>query len=144
MLRDPGQAEDFAHESFIRAFCKIHTFRGKAALSTWLHRLTTNVVLGSFRQKRLETISLDEIPADVQLSKSARPDSQARRILDRIDLKAAINLLPERCKTAFLLHDVQGYKHTEVASILGCSVGNSKSQLHRARKRLRGILADPR
>jgi RNA polymerase sigma-70 factor, ECF subfamily len=89
-------------------------------------------------------MSLDAIAADVQLCESTRPDLQSRRILDRIDLKAAINLLPAKCKTAFLLHDVQGYKHTEVASILGCSLGNSKSQLHRARKRLRGILADPR
>jgi RNA polymerase sigma-70 factor, ECF subfamily len=144
MIRDPVQAEDLAQESFVRAFCKIHTFRGEAAVSTWLYRLTTNVVLGSFRKNDSKTVSLDEIAADVHLADPHRPDLLSRRILDRIDLKTAVDLLPDSCKMAFLLHDVEGYRHKEVASILGCSVGNSKSRLHRAHKRLRGMLGDYR
>jgi RNA polymerase sigma-70 factor, ECF subfamily len=73
-----------------------------------------------------------------------RSDLQSRGILDRIDLKAAVDLLPDSCKMAFLLYDVQGYRHEEVANILGCSAGNSKSQPHRARTRLRGMLGDRR
>jgi RNA polymerase sigma-70 factor, ECF subfamily len=142
MIRDPVQAEDLAQESFVRAFCKIHTFRGEAALSTWLYRLTTNVVLGSFRQNRLKPVSLDEIATDAQLPRANRPHLQTRRISDCIDLKAAVDVLPENYRMAFLLHDVEGYMHKEVASILGCSVGNSKSRLYQAHKRLRGMLGD--
>src|SRR5258708_30362466 len=90
MLKDPVQAEDLAQESFVQAFCKIHTFRGEAALSTWLYRLTTNVVLASFRQNRSKVISLDEIAMDVQLTKPNRPDVQSCRIVNRIDLKGAV------------------------------------------------------
>jgi len=142
MVRDPIQAEDLAQESFIRAFRKIHTFRGEAALSTWLYRLTTNVVLGSFRQSRSKAVCLDDIAADC--AEPSRLDTESLRMFDRIDLKAAVDLLPDCWKTAFLLHDVQGYRHKEVARILGCSVGNSKSRLHRAHKRLRGMLGDRR
>jgi RNA polymerase sigma-70 factor (ECF subfamily) len=144
MIRDPVQAEDLAQESFVRAFCRIHTFRGEATLSTWLYRLTTNVVLASFRQNRLQAGSLDEFATDVPITEPNRPDLQSRGIVDGIDLKAAVDLLPDSCKMAFLLHDVEGYKHKEVASILGCSVGNSKSRLYRAHKRLRGMLGDLR
>jgi RNA polymerase sigma-70 factor, ECF subfamily len=144
MLRDPVQAEDLAQESLVRAFCKIHTFRGEAALSTWLYRLTTNVVLATFRQNRLKTVTLDYLSAEVQPADFDPPDLHSRRIFDSIDLKAAIALLPHGCKVAILLHDVQGYRHKEIAKILGCSVGNSKSQLHRAHKRLRVLLGDRR
>jgi RNA polymerase sigma-70 factor, ECF subfamily len=144
MVRDPAQAEDLTQESFVRAFCRIHTFRDDAALSTWLYRLTTNVVLGSFRHNRSKAVSLEEIATNVPAAEPNRSDLQSRRILDRIAIRAAVDLLSDRCKTAFLLHDVQGYKHKEIARILGCSVGNSKGQLHRARKSLRGILGEHR
>jgi RNA polymerase sigma-70 factor, ECF subfamily len=142
MVRDPAQAEDLTQETFIQVYRKIHTFRGEAAFSSWLYRLTTNLVLMSFRQKTPVSASLDQINFDAKLEfpELAKPDAQLSGLFDRLNLQAAVPLLPRRCKAAFLLHDVQGYTHTEIAAILGCSVGASKSYLCRAHKRLRLLL----
>ena len=142
MVRDPAQAEDLTQETFIQVYRKIHTFRGEAAFSSWLYRLTTNLVLMSFRQRTPASASLDQINSDPKLKfpELAKPDVQLSGLFDRLNLRAAVPLLPRRCKAAFLLHDVQGYTHTEVAAILGCSVGASKSYLCRAHKRLRALL----
>jgi RNA polymerase sigma-70 factor (ECF subfamily) len=144
MLRDPFEAEDLTQETFVLLLRKIHTFRGESAFSSWLHKLTTNLVLMRFRKKIPPSASLDEISANTENGEPRNeiggPDLNLSGLFDRINLKAAIDLLPLGCKTTFILHDVEGYEHKEIAGILGCSVGNSKSQLHRARKRLRKLL----
>ena len=144
MLRDPFEAEDLTQETFVLLLRKIHTFRGESAFSSWLHKVTTNLVLMSFRKKVFQPASLDEISGHAEsgetLGEIGGPDPYLAGLFDRINLQAAIDLLPAGCKTTFILHDVEGYEHKEIAGILGCSVGNSKSQLHRARKRLRKLL----
>jgi RNA polymerase sigma-70 factor (ECF subfamily) len=146
MLRDPFEAEDLTQEAFILLLRKIHTFRGESAFSSWLYKLTTNLVLMRFRKKTFPSASLDEISASAENgempSELGQPDLHLSGLFDRINLQAAIDLLPAGCKTTFILHDVEGYEHKEIAGILGCSVGNSKSQLHRARKRLRKLLRE--
>jgi RNA polymerase sigma-70 factor (ECF subfamily) len=146
MLRDPIEAEDLTQETFILLLRKIHTFRGESAFSSWLYKLTTNLVLMRFRKKTFSSTSLDEIGANAERgetpSELGQPDQYLSGLFDRINLQAAIDLLPAGCKTTFILHDVQGYEHKEIAGILGCSIGNSKSQLHRARKRLRKLLRE--
>jgi len=144
MLRDPFEAEDLTQDTFVLLLRKIHTFRGESAFSSWLYKLTTNLVLMRFRNKVSQPESLDEISANAEngetFSELGQPDLYLSGLFDRVNLQAAIDLLPAGCKTTFILHDVEGYEHKEIAGILGCSVGNSKSQLHRARKRLRKLL----
>jgi RNA polymerase sigma-70 factor, ECF subfamily len=145
MLGDPVEAEDLAQEAFLQLFRKIHTFRGESAFSSWLHRLTANVVLMSFRKKKVATTSLDEITNADEESGTPRheigsPDLRLSGLFDRINLQTAIEQLSQGYRQMFILHDVQGYEHNEVARILRCSTGNSKSQLHKARKRLRELL----
>jgi RNA polymerase sigma-70 factor (ECF subfamily) len=145
MLGDPVEAEDLAQEAFLQLFRKIHTFRGESAFSSWLHRLTANVVLMSFRKRKAVTTSLDEmirVDEDNEIPRHdiGTADLRLTGLFDRIDLQTAIEQLPEGYKTMFILHDVHGYEHNEIAQIFGCSIGNSKSQLHKARKRLRELL----
>lgn len=145
MLRDPVEAEDLTQEAFIQVFRKIHTFRGESAFSSWLHRLTANIVLMHFRKKKLMSTSLDEITTNDQENSGPHnefgvPDLRLNGLFDRINLQTAIDQLPPGYKAMFLLHDVQGYDHHEIAEILGCSIGTSKSQLHKARKRMRELL----
>jgi RNA polymerase sigma-70 factor, ECF subfamily len=141
MLANPTEAEDLAQEVFVQLFRKIGSFRGESAFTTWLHRMTVNQVLMHFRKRgvRLEqtTEEGDEL-ADVVQSGTERP--QAMPVVDRIALDAAIAQLPPGYRSAFVLHDIEGYEHEEVARLLGCSVGTSKSQLHKARLKLRGLL----
>ena len=149
MTGDPVEAEDLTQEAFLQVFRKIHTFRGESAFSSWLHRLTANLVLMRFRRKRPVSLSLDEMtrPNDEKGHHAFEigiPDQRLSGLFDRIDIHAALDQLPQGYKSMFLLHDVQGYEHNEIASMLGCSVGNSKSQLHKARKRLRELLHDAR
>jgi len=146
MLGDPTEAEDLAQEAFLQLFRKIHTFRGESAFSSWLHRLTANVVLMSFRRRKPLTTSLDEVvkPDDdreMPRHEIGGPDLRLSGMYDRINLQAAIEVLPEGYRLMFLLHDVHGYEHNEIAQMLHCSIGNSKSQLHKARKRLRMLLS---
>jgi len=145
MLGDPTEAEDLAQEAFLQLFRKIHTFRGESAFSSWLHRLTANVVLMSFRRKKAVTTSLDEMTriddeSEVPRHEVGSADLRLAGVFDRINLQTAIDQLPEGYRTMFILHDVHGYEHNEIAQIFGCSIGNSKSQLHKARKRLRELL----
>jgi RNA polymerase sigma-70 factor, ECF subfamily len=146
MLGDPVEAEDLAQEAFLQLFRKIHTFRGESAFSSWLHRLTANVVLMSFRRRKPVTSSLDELvrideESEVPRFEIGGPDPRLSGVYDRFNLQAALDGLPEGYRLMFLLHDVHGYEHNEIARILDCSIGNSKSQLHKARKRLRLLLA---
>jgi RNA polymerase sigma-70 factor (ECF subfamily) len=145
MIGDPVEAEDLTQEAFLQLFRKIQTFRGESAFSSWLHRLTANIVLMRFRKKRPTVISLEELTgSDNQKDRPAleigSPDLRLTGLFDRVNLHAALDQLPHGYKSMFLLHDVHGYEHKEIASMLGCSVGNSKSQLHKARKRLRELL----
>jgi RNA polymerase sigma-70 factor (ECF subfamily) len=145
MLGDPVEAEDLAQEAFLQLFRKIHTFRGESAFSSWLHRLTANVVLMSFRKKKVVVASLDEMTRindedSVPRWEIGGLDVRLVGVFDRVNLQTAVEQLPEGYKRMFVLHDVHGYEHNEIAEILHCSVGNSKSQLHKARKRLRELL----
>jgi len=149
MSGDPVEAEDLTQEAFLQLFRKIHTFRGESAFSSWMHRLTANIVLMRFRKKRPVSVSLEEMTRpddekDRPAFEIGVPDLRLTGLFDRINLHAALEQLPRGYKSMFLLHDVHGYEHNEIASMLGCSVGNSKSQLHKARKRLRELLHEVR
>jgi len=147
MLRDPFEAEDLTQETFVLVLRKIHTFRGESAFSSWLYRLATNLVLMRFRKKTPESTSLNETDEAAKGSDLSSEigglDPHLSGLFDRLNIQAAVDLLPAGCKTTFILHDVEGYQHKEIAGILGCSVGNSKAQLHRARTRLRKMLREP-
>ncbi|MDQ3179767.1 MAG: RNA polymerase sigma factor [Acidobacteriota bacterium] len=140
MTSNPTEAEDLTQEVFIQLFRKIGSFRGDSAFSTWLHRLTVNQVLMHFRRRSVKnekTSNDGEIPEQIMPG----TENQARMpVLDRIALTRAVEELPPGYKSVFMLHDVEGYEHEEVARILGISVGTSKSQLHKARLKLRGLL----
>jgi RNA polymerase sigma-70 factor (ECF subfamily) len=142
MLRDPAEADDAAQDVFVCVFRKINTFRGESAFSSWLYRLTTNSVLMRFRKKKHTWISLEERGDDdgASYSEIEAVDLNLSGVLDRIDFQSAIAVLPNGYKTAFVLHDIQGYDHREIAKMFGYSTGNSKSQLHKARLRLRSLL----
>ena len=145
MLGDPTAAEDLTQDVFLQLFRKIDTFRGESAFSTWLHRMSVNIVLMRFRKKQIAETSLDTI-TDPEGESSAPPkefggpDLRLNGVIDRITLQAAINELPPGYKAIFVLHDIQGYSHNEIAEMFGCSAGNSKSQAHKARMRLRELL----
>jgi RNA polymerase sigma-70 factor (ECF subfamily) len=140
MTGNTAEAEDLTQEAFLQLYRKISTFRGESAFSTWLHRLAVNVVLMHLRKKGLQQISLDE--PDTSQDEPVKRDygSDDRRLtgsVDRIGLQKAIADLPPGYRAVFVLHDVEGYEHNEIAEIMKCSVGNSKSQLHKARMKLR-------
>jgi RNA polymerase sigma-70 factor (ECF subfamily) len=146
MTRNPALAEDLTQDVFLQVFRKIHTFRAESAFSTWLHRLAVNIVLMRRRVKALNETSLDATDKDkedgnaVRLKEMGSPDLRLAGIPDRMNLKRALDQLPHGYKVVFLLHDVEGYEHHEIAEALGFSIGNSKSQLHKARMRLRTLL----
>jgi len=147
MVGNPAGAEDLAQEAFLQLFRKIQTFRGESAFSTWLHRLTVNVVLMRLRRKNVLETSLDELGEQDEESGSPRreigtPDLTLSGSVDRVNLERAVGQLPPGYRAVFLLHDVEGYEHNEIADMLGCSIGNSKSQLHKARTRLRDLLQE--
>ena len=141
MTQDMAEAEDVTQEVFVLLFRKIGGFRGESAFTTWLHRLTVNQVLMRFRKNkaRREDALEDE---EIRPHESVRPSSpKASQLIDRLSLESAIAKLPPGYRAAFILHDIEGYEHEEVARILGCAVGTSKSQLHKARTKLRKLLA---
>jgi RNA polymerase sigma-70 factor (ECF subfamily) len=147
MVSNTAEAEDLVQEAFLQLFRKIHTFRGESAFSTWLHRLAVNVVLMRLRKKGLPETSLEEATEPDEESGTPRkdigaPDPTLAGSIDRVNLERAIDELPPGYKQVFVLHDIQGYEHNEIAELMGCSVGNSKSQLHKARLRLRELLQE--
>ncbi|MDE2757728.1 MAG: RNA polymerase sigma factor [Acidobacteriota bacterium] len=145
MVRDPAEAEDLSQEAFMQLFRKIGTFRGDSAFSTWLHRLTVNIILMRIRKKGLVQVSLDQDRDDGQdlpPREYGSEDIDLLGLVDRITLEKAIAALPKGYRTVFVLHDIEGYEHNEIARIMGCSVGNSKSQLFKARLKLRSLLAE--
>jgi RNA polymerase sigma-70 factor, ECF subfamily len=143
MSGNPAEADDLSQAAFLQLFRRISTFRGESSFSTWLHRVVVNVVLMHLRKRgrrraledgwdtsRDETVERDYGDDDRRLAGS----------VDRLAITKAIEDLAPSCRTVLVLHDVEGYKHNEIAEIMKCSVGNSKSQLHRARLRLREVL----
>ena len=140
MTGNVAEAEDLAQEAFIQLYRKIGSFRGESAFTTWLHRLTVNQVLMHFRKKgvRLEQTT-DDGDVPVQVVKGTENPNQMP-VIDRIALERAIDKLPPGYRAVFVLHDVEGHEHEEIAKLLGCSVGTSKSQLHKARMKLRTLL----
>ena len=144
MVGNVAEAEDLTQEAFLQLHRKIATFRGDSAFSTWLHRLAINVVLMHLRKKGLPEVSLDEA-LEPQHEDGPRKDIGARDnvlagSIDRVNLERAIESLPPGYRIIFVLHDVEGYEHNEIAEMMGCSIGNSKSQLHKARMKLRELL----
>jgi RNA polymerase sigma-70 factor, ECF subfamily len=144
MIRNPAEAEDLTQQAFLQLFRKIGTFRGESGFSTWLHRVTVNVVLMHLRRKRLKENPIEgpNRPGSdhENVPEQCLGDSSMFRAVERLNLKRAISRLPPGYKQQFLLSDVLGYEHSEVARHLGCSIGCSKSQLHKARKRLQRLL----
>ncbi len=142
MLRDSDEAEDATQDVFVCVWRKIDTFRGESAFSSWLYRLTTNSVLMRFRKKKNNLMPLEESNKDDETSyiDIGAPDLNMSGLLDRLDIQTALEVLPHGYKTAFVLHDIHGYVHREIAALHGHSVGNSKSQLHKARLQLRKLL----
>jgi len=148
MLGNPEDAEDVTQEIFLQLFRKAHTFRGEANFSTWLHRLTVNTVLMQMRRHRRwrgAVTSLDAAPGSEEgmsdvLKRVSVLAGSATNTLDKIGLDVAIAQLSSGYQEIFTLHDVEGYRHDEIAKMLGISEGTSKSQLHKARLRLRGLI----
>jgi RNA polymerase sigma-70 factor, ECF subfamily len=147
MTANTAAAEDLTQEAFLQLFRKIGTFRGESAFSTWLHRMAVNVVLMQLRKKGLAVVPLEDTFESEEESSRKEPGADDVRLtgsIDRLQLKRAIDNLPEGYRTIFLLHDVEGYEHNEIARIMECSIGNSKSQLHKARMKLRELLKTSR
>lgn len=140
MLKNTTEAEDLTQDVFIQLHRKIGSFRGDSAFTTWLHRLTVNQVLMHFRKRNVKfekTTEEGKTPVQV-VDGTLNPRKMP--VVDKIALEDAIEQLPNGYRNVFVLHDVEGYEHEEVARILGCSVGTSKSQLHKARLKLRKLL----
>jgi RNA polymerase sigma-70 factor (ECF subfamily) len=143
MTGNTVEAEDLTQDAFIQAFRKLSTFRGDSAFSTWLYRVAVNTVLMKLRSKQVREVSLNEPSTDEPSSPQREvrhDDLDLLGAVDRIALDRAIKELPKGCRTIFVLHEVEGYQHHEIAKLLHCSLGNSKSQLHKARLKIREIL----
>ncbi len=140
MTGDPTKAEDLTQDVFIQLFNKIGSFRGDSAFTTWLHRMTVNQVLMYFRKRstKSELTSVDDETPDQIVRGTENPN--AMPVIDRIALEKAVQQLPPGYRTVFILHDVEGYEHEEIAKMMGVAEGTSKSQLHKARLKLRGLI----
>ena len=147
MLQNAYEAEDLTQDVFIQLYRKIGSFRGDSAFTTWLHRMTVNQVLMHFRKR---TVKFEKTTEEGETPVQVVPGTESpfkMPIVDKIASENAIDQLPAGYKNVFMLHDVEGFEHEEVAKILGCSVGTSKSQLHKARLKLQKLLkkkANPR
>jgi RNA polymerase sigma-70 factor (ECF subfamily) len=143
MTKDNAEAEDLTQEAFLQVFRAIGGFRGDAAFSTWLYRVAVNTVLMKLRRRKSPPpLSLDQpvSPGSSVRRDFGRSDPALTGAIDRIALGRAIQELPEGCRTIFALHEVEGYEHHEIAQLLHCSIGNSKSQLHKAKLKMRDLL----
>jgi len=145
MVRDFSLAEDLTQETFLQLHRKLASFRRESLFTTWLHRMTFNIVLMRLRKRVLPVVSLDHmmtsIPEDYAGRDFGTCDISQTGAVDRITLQRAVNTLPPGYRKIFLLHDVHGLEHREIAAIQGCSLGNSKSQLYKARRAMRRLLA---
>lgn len=134
-----ARAEDLVQEAFIRAWQALPAFRFESAFSTWLHRLAVNTALMELRSR---AGSEDRETDDSALATIASHDTAGQRMREQIDLERAVASLPERARAVLVLHDIEGWKHEEIAAELGMAVGSSKAQLHRARNLLRTRLGE--
>jgi RNA polymerase sigma-70 factor (ECF subfamily) len=143
MTGNVAEAEDLTQEAFMQVFRKLSHFRGDSAFSTWLYRVAVNTVLMKLRRRTVRQVSLDE-PVNANFSEIPREyggdDSHLLSTPDRMALAEAIRQLPSGCRRIFILHHIDGYEHREIAKLLQCSTGNSKSQLHKAKLKLREFL----
>jgi RNA polymerase sigma-70 factor (ECF subfamily) len=137
MCGEASHAEELAQEAFVRAWQKLGSFRGESAFSTWLHRVTVNVVLGDRRSRARREARVKLAGDDL----SAEPTTPQSSPAQALDLDRSIAALPEGARTVFVLHDIEGYRHREIAEMTGLAIGTSKAQLHRARKLLRKALS---
>src|SRR5215471_13426797 len=146
MIQDWSRAEELTQDTFLQVYRRINTFRGDSAFTTWLHRIAVNIVLMHLRQNRARLHEISgALPSDEEqpspiLERLGTPDGRLSSALDRVSLEHAISHLPEGYRLIFVLHDIEGYEHHEIADLLGCSVGNTKSQLHKARLKIRRYL----
>ena len=140
MLGNPADAEDLLQDIFLAAHRKLGSFRGESALGTWLYRLATNLCLDHLRSRAAKSSQLTGAIDDEPTLADAGSRRLAERTVDKMDLERALAELPEGCRAAFVLHDVEGLEHQEVADLLGIAEGTSKSQVHKARLRLRALL----
>jgi RNA polymerase sigma-70 factor (ECF subfamily) len=140
MTHNASEAEDLTQDVFVQLFRKLKTFRGESAFSTWLHRITVNAVLMHFRKPvvRLEQTTYDGDDQPERLN--GRLTARTASVVDRISLAEALAKLSPGYRAVFILHDVEGYEHNQIGAMLGCAVGTSKSQLHKARLKLRDLL----
>ncbi len=147
MVRDFALAEDLTQEAFLQVHRRIASFRGDSAFTTWLHRLAVNTVLMHLRKRALAAVSLDHLMENIPEERAGRSfgtrDLVQAGVADRLDIDRAIDAMAPGYRTIFLLHDIQGFDHGEIASMLKCTRGNTKSQLHKARRILRRVLAAP-
>jgi RNA polymerase sigma-70 factor (ECF subfamily) len=147
MTKNTAEAEDLTQDAFMQVFRKLATFRGDSTLSTWLYRIAVNTVLMHLRKKSPYQVSLDaphNNDGDTTRREYGTKDNRLAGCVDRVALACALKKLPHGSRTMFVLHEVEGYEHPEIAEKLGCSVGNSKSQLHRAKLRIRLLLGPAR
>ena len=143
LTSNPTEAEDLTQDAFLQAFRKLSSFRGDSAFSTWLYRIAVNTALMHFRKKECRHVSLDQtIEPDAPAMKReyGRSDTRLEGSVDRIALSRALRKLSFGYRTIFLMHEVKGYDHREIAQLLRCSTGNSKSQLHKAKLKMRELL----
>ena len=140
MVRNTSDAEDLTQQVFIQLFRKLHTFRGESSFTTWLHRMTVNQVLMHFRRRAVKTEKTTEDGSTPIRIVSGTENPSRMALIDRIALNQAIGQLPPGYRMVFILHDVEGFEHDQIGMMLGCAVGTSKSQLHKARQRLRQLL----
>jgi RNA polymerase sigma-70 factor (ECF subfamily) len=144
MVRDFSMAEDMTQETFLQMHRKLSSFRGESLFTTWLHRMTVNIVLMRLRKGVLPVVSLDEMMTDIPERHFGRRfgacDRAQAGVVDRVTIERAIDALAPGYRRFFLLHDVHGLGHPEIATMEGCSQGTSKSQVHKARRALRNAL----
>ena len=148
MTKDVADAEDLTQEAFMQVFRSVNSFRGDSAFSTWLYRVAVNTVLMKLRRRKSPPVlSLDEPVSSESPSlkrEVGKQDPSLSGAIDRIALRRALEELPGGCRQIFDLHEVEGYQHHEIAELLQCSIGNSKSQLHKAKLKMRDLLLPPR
>lgn len=140
MTRSVAEAEDLTQEVFIQLYRKLQTFRGESLFTTWLHRLTTNAVLMHFRKIASRPEQATDDPETLNSFVGGTPNHNSSSLIDRIALDEAIEQLSPGYRAVFILHDLEGYEHQQISKMLGCAVGTSKSQLHKARMKLRRLL----
>jgi RNA polymerase sigma-70 factor, ECF subfamily len=140
MLGNQSDAEDILQEIFLSAHRKLDGFRGDAALGTWLYRLAMNQCLDHLRSRSARTSQVTDVLDDEPALYEAGSPGLAEQTVAKMDIERALAQLPDGCRAVFVLHDIEGLEHREVAEALGIAEGTSKSQVHKARLRLRALL----